>query len=87
MKNYLKIVSINEHSLTPLYKQLACSIVEGIDSGKIVKDDILPSIRDFCLALDISKKTVEMAYNLLKAQGLVGSVKGKGYFVVTESVV
>ncbi len=86
MKNYLKIISINENSLEPLYKQLAGAIVDGIADGKIVKNDVLPSIRDFCLALDVSKKTVEMAYNSLKAQGLVGSVKGKGYFVAKEFV-
>ncbi len=81
MKNYLKIIHINQHSLTPLYKQLAGAIVDGIAEGKIEKNDILPSIRDFCLALDLSKKTVEMAYNSLKAQGIVGAVRGKGYYV------
>ena len=84
MKNYLKIVKIDEDSLTPKYRQLANGILQGIDSGMIVKDDILPSIHDFCVALDISKNSVEKAYNTLKKEGVVGSVRGKGYFIFRD---
>jgi DNA-binding transcriptional regulator YhcF (GntR family) len=52
MKNYLKIVKIDEHSITPKYLQLINSILKGIEDGKIEKDDVLPSINDFSVAID-----------------------------------
>ena len=81
MKNYLKIVEIDEYSITPKYLQLINSILRGIESGKIVKDDILPSINDFCVALDTSRNTIERAYTELKKSGVIKSVAGKGYFI------
>lgn len=82
MKNYLKIVSIDEHSITPKYLQLINSVLKGIEDGKIIKDDVLPSINDFSVALDTSRNTIERAYNELKKSGVVGSIAGKGYFIV-----
>src|ERR1700712_3563939 len=81
MKNYLKIVKIDEHSITPKYLQLLNSILKGIEDGKIEKNDILPSINDFSVALDTSRNTIERAYNELKKIGVVSSVAGKGYFI------
>ena len=66
MKNYLKIVKIDEHSITPKYLQLINSILKGIEDGRIEKNDILPSINDFSVALDTSRNTIERAYNELK---------------------
>jgi hypothetical protein len=40
MKNYLKIVKIDEYSITPKYLQLINSILKGIEDGRIEKDDI-----------------------------------------------
>lgn len=81
MKNYLKIVRINNDSLKPKYLQLADAITEGIAMELIAEGDELPSIHDFCVALDVSKNTIEKAYNTLKKKGLVGSYRGKGYFI------
>lgn len=85
MKNCLEIIRINQYSITPKYRQLANAIVSGIKSGMIAQDEILPSIHKCCVALDISKNSVEKAYKALKSQGIVGSVKGKGYYVATCS--
>ena len=81
MRNYLKIVKIDEYSITPKYLQLINSILKGIEDGKIEKDDILPSINDFSVALDTSRNTIERAYNELKKSGVVNSIAGKGYFI------
>ena len=85
MKNYLKIVQIDEYSITPKYLQLINSILRGIESGKIEKGDILPSINDFCVALDTSRNTIERAYTELKKSGVVNSVAGKGYFIANTN--
>ena len=84
MKNYLKIVKIDNDSLKPKYKQLAEAIVNGVETELIVNGDILPSIHDFSVALDVSKNTIEKAYNALKKQGVVCSYRGKGFFVFRE---
>jgi len=85
MKNYLKIVEIDEYSITPKYLQLINSILRGIEAGKIEKDDILPSINDFCVALDTSRNTIERAYTELKKAGVIKSVAGKGYFIANTN--
>lgn len=81
MKNYLKIINIDDHSVTPKYLQLVNSILRGIESGKIEEDDILPSINDFSLAFETSRNTIERAYKELKKAGIVNSVAGKGYYI------
>ncbi|MES2458457.1 MAG: winged helix-turn-helix domain-containing protein [Bacteroidota bacterium] len=80
-KNYLKILHVDHDVITPIYRQLADGILDGIDKGQIVKNDILPSLHDLCVAFNISKNTVEKAYFTLKQIGVVGSVKGKGFYV------
>ena len=81
MKNYLKIVEIDEYSITPKYLQLVNSILAGIKCGEIAYGDILPSINDFSAALEVSRNTIERAYKELKKIGVVESVVGKGYFI------
>ena len=81
MKNYLKILSIDEYSITPKYLQLVNSVLLGIEKGLIVKDDMLPSINDLSYALEVSRNTVERVYKELKTIGVVGSIPGKGYYI------
>jgi DNA-binding transcriptional regulator YhcF (GntR family) len=82
MNNIQNIVRIDEYSITPKYLQLINSILEGIQSGEIKKDDILPSINELSCTLETARSTIERAYNELKRMGLVTSVAGKGYFIV-----
>jgi len=81
MKNFLKVIEFDEYSITPKYVQLINSLLRGIEAGKIEKDDILPSINDFSIALETSRNTIERVYNELKRMGIVKSVPGKGYFI------
>jgi DNA-binding transcriptional regulator YhcF (GntR family) len=81
MKNFLKILRIDEYSLTPYYRQLYNSILQGIDEGLIEVNDTLPSINDLSIALDISRNIVTKTYAALKKIGVVNSVPGKGYFI------
>jgi len=81
MKNYLKIIKIDEYSITPKYLQISNSILRGIEDGNIERDDILPSINDLSIALDVSRNTIERAYKELKQYNVITSVAGKGYFI------
>lgn len=83
MRNFLKILSINKESCVPLYRQIFASIKQGIEDGMISQGDVMPSINDLCVALDISKNTSEKAYSVLKEKGFLGSIPGKGYYIKT----
>lgn len=85
MNNIIKFVRIDEHSITPKYRQLTNSVLQGIQSGQIKKNDLLPSINEFSCALETARSTIERAYNELKRLGLVSSVAGKGFFIVHTS--
>ena len=85
MKNYLKIIKIDEYSITPKYLQISNSILRGIEDGKIEKDDILPSINDLSIALEVSRNTIERAYKELRKIGAVDSIAGKGYFIANTA--
>jgi DNA-binding transcriptional regulator YhcF (GntR family) len=82
----ISLIHIDEFSSTPKYRQLANSIIEGIQSGKIKQGDILPSINELSFEHYISRITVEKGYNYLKSMGVVESVRGKGFFICAGSV-
>ena len=80
------MIHIDEFSSTPKYRQLANSIIEGIQAGKIKQGDVLPSINELSFEHYISRITVEKGYNYLKSLGIVESVRGKGFFISAGSV-
>jgi DNA-binding transcriptional regulator YhcF (GntR family) len=82
MNNIQNIVRIDAYSITPKYLQLINSILAGIQSGEIKKNDLLPSINELSCALETARSTIERAYNELKRMGLVTSVAGKGFFII-----
>ena len=82
MKNYLSRFNIDEYSITPKYVQLINSILQGMQSGQIKKDTILPSINELSLLLETPRNTVERAYKELKKMGLAKSIAGKGFFII-----
>jgi hypothetical protein len=77
----LKWIYIDEFSSTPKYRQLANSIIQGIQTGKIKEGDTLPSINELSFEHYISRITVEKGYNYLKTLGIVESIRGKGFFI------
>ncbi|MFD3275881.1 GntR family transcriptional regulator [Aquirufa echingensis] len=82
----ISLIHIDEFSSTPKYRQLANSIIEGIQAGKIKQGDVLPSINELSFEHYISRITVEKGYNYLKSLGIVESVRGKGFFISVGSV-
>lgn len=65
----------------PLYEALYRSIRSDIISGKLSAGQKLPSKRALAAQLDISKITVEAAYNQLCAEGYIAAREKVGYFV------
>ena len=65
----------------PLYEALYRCIRQDILSGNLPPDCKLPSKRALCAHLEVSKITVEAAYDQLLAEGYIRSVEKVGYFV------
>ena len=65
----------------PLYEALYRCIRQDILSGKLSCGDKLPSKRALAVHLEVSKITVEAAYNQLLSEGFIRSQEKVGYFV------
>jgi DNA-binding transcriptional regulator YhcF (GntR family) len=81
-ENIYRYILIDEQSVTPKYLQLTNSILKAISTKKIEENYVLPSINDLSYELEISRDTAERAYRHLKKIGVIGSVPGKGYFIM-----
>ena len=75
------MVTIDENSKVPLYTQLYEQIKADILKGTLKPGSKLKSSRVASTELRISRNTVELAYDLLLAEGLITSKPRKGYYV------
>lgn len=73
-----------EKSSIPLYKQLYIQIKKDIQNGEIKAQEKLPSIRALCNEYNLSKNTIQTAYDQLYAEGYIESIPQKGYFVMDD---
>lgn len=76
------MIDIDEQSITPKYLQITNSVLESISKGLLVKDQSLPSINELSASLEIARDTVEKAYKHLKQIGAIGSIPGKGFYIL-----
>lgn len=77
-------IEINKKIKTPIYQQIYDNIKKAVESGSLKKGSRLPSIRKLSNDLEISKTTVESAYNQLCVEGYIKNIPQKGYFVEAE---
>jgi DNA-binding transcriptional regulator YhcF (GntR family) len=80
------IVKIKESSGIPKYKQIVASIEYAIINGDLKKGDKLPSLNSIKNRHSLSRDTVLTAFNELKTRGIVQSVVGKGYYLISEDI-
>ena len=80
------IVTIRESSGTPKYKQIIASIEKAIINGELKKGDKLPSLNSIKISHSLSRDTVLTAFNELKGRGIIQSIVGKGYYVLSEDI-
>lgn len=64
-----------------LYEQIYDHIKDEIRKGKLLYREKLPSTRSLAAYLQVSRSTVELAYEQLLSEGYIESVPYKGYFV------
>ncbi|MCD7882332.1 MAG: PLP-dependent aminotransferase family protein [Lachnospiraceae bacterium] len=74
-------ISLDVHSTTPLYEQIYNYIKNEIQSGGLPCKERLPSSRKLSDYLQVSRTTVNMAYDQLVSEGYIESVPHRGYFV------
>jgi GntR family transcriptional regulator / MocR family aminotransferase len=70
-----------EHSI-PIYIQIYQHFREEIEIGRLLQGTKLPSIRQLSQQLNISRNTVELAYQQLFAEGYVESKEKSGLYVL-----
>lgn len=79
--NSIGYIKVDVNSRMPKYRQIVDSIVEGIAKGYLELGEKIPSINEVSEECLLSRDTVEKAYSILKDQGIIVSVKGKGYYI------
>lgn len=77
------VIHFDTKGTTPKYIQLYEYIKKEIMDGILIENTKLPSIRSLSTSLNVSKSTVENAYNQLMVEGYVESKFKSGYYVAT----
>ncbi len=77
----MMVISINQQSNIPVFKQLVEEIKLKIASGELQKGEQLPSIRELAVSLNLNPNTVMKSYKELEREGLLETKMGKGVFV------
>ncbi|MCC8060441.1 MAG: PLP-dependent aminotransferase family protein [Clostridiales bacterium] len=75
------LVPIDTQSKKPLYEQIYEYIRGEIRAGRMQAGSRLPSTRVLADHLKVSRSTTQMAYDQLLAEGYIGAVPCRGYFV------
>lgn len=73
-------ISLKPKSKTPLYEQIYNYIKHDIQNGRIKAREKLPSSRALSAYLEVSRSTVDLAYEQLLSEGYLESVPCKGYY-------
>jgi DNA-binding transcriptional regulator YhcF (GntR family) len=84
LNDFFSYIQVDGYSAIPKYLQLTHSVLSAIELGKLKKNDTLPSINELSYELEISRDTAEKGYRHLKNLGILGSIPGKGYYILNE---
>ncbi|RKQ97069.1 GntR family transcriptional regulator [Kushneria sinocarnis] len=80
--NWMAELAVDEHSATPLYRQLAAQLIEAIDSRRVRHGEALPSERRLASHCRISRITARRALDEVIELGLAERNRGAGTFVM-----
>lgn len=72
---------IGVQNQVPKYTQVVNAVNEAIRKGQLKKGQKIASINELSDEYFISRVTVEKAYNILKEQGTIIPIKGKGFYI------
>lgn len=74
-------IPIDLNSKIHIYEQIYEYIRNEILEGRLTQGERLPSSRALAIYLQISRSTVNLAYDQLLAEGYIEAFQGKGYYV------
>jgi len=74
-------IELDQNADTPLYRQLYEQVAGAISSGRMVRGERLPATRELAGSIGLARASVEAAYKLLEADGLIKGYVGRGSFV------
>ena len=72
-------MSLKSRSRLPLYEQIYSYIKTDIQQGRIAYGEKLPSTRALSKHLEVSRSTVELAYEQLLSEGYIESEIGRAH--------
>ena len=75
------MIDLQGGAKAPLYEKIYEYIKSEITAGKLAKGEKLPSTRRLAEGLSISRSTVDMAYEQLRAEGYIKAEPCRGFFV------
>jgi|HubBroStandDraft_3_1064219.scaffolds.fasta_scaffold72766_2 GntR family transcriptional regulator len=73
--------TVDPQSATPVYVQLADILRARIESGQLIPDRPVPSESQLQQEFGVARGTARKAIAVLRGQGLVVTVKGRGSYV------
>ncbi|MCW0481255.1 GntR family transcriptional regulator [Gaoshiqia sediminis] len=79
-------IQIDDTLGVPKYRQIINSIYQAISNGDLKVGDKIPSLNQICAEFDLSRDTVMVAFNELKAKGVINSIPGKGYYINSTDI-
>ncbi len=79
-------IQIDDTLGVPKYRQIINSIYHAISNGELSMGNKIPSLNQICAEFDLSRDTVMVAFNELKAKGVITSIPGKGYYITSMDV-
>jgi len=82
----VKNIQIDDSLGVPKYRQIINSIYSAISDGALRMGDKIPSLNEICAEFELSRDTVMVAFNELKAKGIINSIPGKGYYVNSTEI-
>lgn len=78
---FLMTFNLKQHSDEKLYMQIYHYIRSEIEAGNLAKGERLPSTRQLATHLQVSRNTVDTAYNQLLDEGYIESEPKRGFFI------
>ena len=82
----MKYIQIDDSLGIPKYRQIINSIYTAISIGDLKIGDKIPSLSQICAEFELSRDTVMVAFNELKAKGIINSIPGKGYYINSTEI-
>jgi DNA-binding transcriptional regulator YhcF (GntR family) len=82
----VKYIQIDDSLGVPKYRQIINSIYTAISNSQLKLGDKIPSLNQICMDFELSRDTVMVAFNELKAKGIINSIPGKGYYINSTEI-